>query len=299
MNGSRHGVRRPAPGWSRRGGSPRKWLAAATATVALVLSLSTAATTSAFTSQLTNSTNTAASAPFFTCAGADTAEGAAATTFLYPLLETTGTTAVDTSGNNRPGTYTATGVAYGQPGPCPRDTAKAITLDGAAGYVSGPATAQAGPAAFTIELWFKTTTTRGGKLIGYGNKPTGSSTNYDRHIYMSNSGQIYFGVYPNAVRTISTSTTTAYNDGRWHHVAASLSPTTGMALYLDGKLVATDTATTTAQAYPGFWRIGQDNLNGWTAIPLSTFFAGSLAYAAAYSTVLTPTQISDHYTAGR
>jgi hypothetical protein len=297
MNGSRHGVHRPAPGWSRRGGSPHKWLAAAAATVALVLSLATVGTTSALTARVTNSTNTAASAPFFTCTGADTAPGPAATTFLYRLLDTSGPTAVDTSGNTQPGTYTASGITYGQPGPCPRDTAKAITLDGSAGSISGPATTATGPATFTIELWFNTTTTRGGKLIGFGSVRTGSSGQYDRHIYMTDKGQVYFGVYPNAVKTIST--TTAYNDGRWHHVAASLSPTTGMALYLDDTPAIRDPATTTAQAYNGFWRIGQDNLNGWTNQPTSTFFAGSLAYAAAYSTVLTPTQISDHYTAGR
>jgi len=99
------------------------------------------------------------------------------------------------------------------------------------------------------------------------------------------------------MRTIST--TTAYNDGTWHHVAATLSPTTGMALYIDGQLAATATATATAQTYAGYWRIGYDDLTGWTAQPTSALFAGSLAYTAAYNTVLTPTQVRDHYNAGR
>ena len=298
MSGAQHGAQHGATGVPYRpAGSAHRWLAAAAAAAALVLSLLTATTTSAFTARLTNTTDTAASAPFFTCTGADTAVGPAATTFLYRLQESAGTTAADTSGNNRPGTYTASGVTYNQPGPCPRDTGRAITLDGTTGYISGPATAQPGPGAFSVEMWFKTTTTRGGKLIGYGNSATGNSTNYDRHVYMSNTGQVYFGVYPNTVKTIAT--TTAYNDGAWHHIAATLSPTAGMALYLDGQLAATDTTTTTAQTYTGFWRIGDDNLNGWTNQPTSTFFAGSLAYTAAYTTVLTPTQIRDHYTAGR
>ena len=288
-----------ATGVSRRpAGSAHRWLAATAATAALVLSLLTATTTSAFTARLTNTTNTTASAPFFTCTAADTAVGPAATTFLYRLLESAGTTATDTSGNNRPGTYTRRGVTYNQPGPCPRDTARAVTLNGTTGYISGPATTQPAPTTFTVELWFQTTTTQGGKLIGYGDAFTGNSTSYDRHVYMSNTGQVYFGVYPNAVKTIITTTTT-YNDGTWHHVAATLSPTAGMALYLDGQLAATDPTTTTAQAYSGFWRIGDDNLTGWTNQPTSTFFAGSLAYTAAYTTVLTPTQIRDHYNAGR
>ena len=54
-----------------------------------------------------------------------------------------------------------------------------------------------------MEAWFKTTTTAGGKIIGFGNRSTGNSTSYDRHLYMSNTGRLYFGVNPDA-RTIST-----------------------------------------------------------------------------------------------
>ena len=61
-----------------------------------------------------------------------------------------------------------------------------------------------GPQTFSIEAWFKTTTNDGGKIVGFGNAQTGGSSannnaspgssNYDRHIYMMNDGQLVFGV---------------------------------------------------------------------------------------------------------
>ena len=40
-----------------------------------------------------------------------------------------------------------------------------------------------------------------GKIVGFGDQPTGNSSSYDRHIYMDAAGQVYFGVYNNGVFT--------------------------------------------------------------------------------------------------
>jgi len=242
-----------------------------------------------FTARITNSTNTVGSATF-TCTNAAIGDRAF---FAYPLSDT-GTTAADISGNGRAGTYQGT-ITRTAAKACARDTGGSARLNGTNNYIS-TATSVANPAVFTVEVWFNTTTTTGGKLIGFGNAQTGTSNTYDRHVYLTNSGQVVFGVYPNAVRTVTSPS--FYNDGAWHHAVATLS-TAGMALYVDGTLVASDPAVTTAQAYAGFWRIGFDNLNGWTSQPSSSYFAGSLAYAAVYTTALTATQVKSHYVAGR
>lgn len=114
---------------------------------------------------------------------------------------------------------------------------------------------------FTTAIWFRTTTTSGVKRIGFGNSRTGSSGNYDGHIYMANSGTLYFGVYPGSVKTINT--TSFYNVGNWHQVVASLSAA-GMKLYVDGDLVASNASVTTAQNYSGYIGIAYDNVNGGT-----------------------------------
>lgn len=149
-----------------------------------------------------------------------------------------------------------------------------------------------GPQTFTAEAWVKTTSTSGGKILGFGNTDRGNSGSYDRHIYMQNDGRVTFGVYPNAVRTVTSAA--AYNDGAWHHVAASLS-STGMRLYVDGQLVAQRADTTSAQVYSGTWRVGGDNLSGWTSRPSSDYLAGTVDEIAIYPTALSLGSVRDHY----
>ncbi|MFD3456516.1 LamG-like jellyroll fold domain-containing protein [Streptomyces sp. NPDC058691] len=152
------------------------------------------------------------------------------------------------------------------------------------------------PAAYSIETWFRTTTTSGGKLIGFGDRNVDDnlSANYDKHLYMANDGRLVFGVYNGGTRTVTT--TGAYNDGAWHHVVATQGGD-GMKLYVDGSPAGSGT-TTTSQDYAGYWRIGGDNLSGWPLQPASAFFAGQLDETAVYPLVLTAAQVADHHTLG-
>ncbi|HZC73140.1 MAG TPA: LamG-like jellyroll fold domain-containing protein [Jatrophihabitans sp.] len=238
-----------------------------------------------------NSSDSWSAVPYFTCANA----ALAANPYLYYQLgEASGPSAADSSGNNHTGTYHG-GISYGQPGACARDHRSAVTLDGSSGYITTP-DAVTNPAVFTLETWFKTTTSRGGKLLGFGSAQTGTSLlgAYDRHLYMTNSGQLVFGVYPNTVKTITSPA--GYNDGTWHLADATLSGA-GIALYVDGQQVAIDPTVTTAQNYTGYWRIGYDTLFGWPNQPTSSYFAGTLNHVALYAAALTAAQIAAHYNA--
>jgi hypothetical protein len=211
---------------------------------------------------------------------------------LYRFNESAGTTATDSSGNARTGTTQGTTTRVS--GSCVANASPALTLDGTTGYVSTAASV-AGTNVFSVELWFRTTTAAGGRLIGFGNAQTGVSGSYDRHIYMTNAGKLIFGVYPGSVKIITSPL--SYNDGAWHHVVATLSAA-GMKLSVDGSVVASDAATTTAQSYTGFWKVGFDSLSGWTSIPTSRYFAGTIDSAAVYTTALSGAQISAHFAAG-
>jgi hypothetical protein len=92
---------------------------------------------------------------------------------------------------------------------------KGIDLDGTDDYFS-TSVQYTNPQTFTLSAWFKTTTNQGGKIIGFGNAQTGSSSDYDRHIYMDNSGKVYFGVSNGPLNVLTSST--SYNDGIWHQV---------------------------------------------------------------------------------
>jgi len=147
--------------------------------------------------------------------------------------------------------------------------------------------------AYSLEFWFKSNSGTGGKLIGYGSSRTGSSSSYDRHVYLTNSGQLIYGNYPGGVQTVSSPGGRSYTDNQWHHVVASQG-SSGMALYVDGQLVASNSVTG-AQAYTGYWRLGGDNLNGWPSAPSNHNFTGQLDEVAIYGKALTAQQVSQHY----
>jgi hypothetical protein len=176
-------------------------------------------------------------------------------TFYYRVDETSGATVLDSSGSGRTGTEVAA-PTQGSAGLLSTDADAGVAFNGSSQYAYTSAS-YVNPTIFTIEAWFKTTTASGGKIVGFGTAQIGNSGTYDRHIYMSNSGQVYFGVYPGSVKTINSAA--SYNNGAPHHVVATLS-SAGMFLFVDGSQVASDPTTTTAQNYTGFWRVGDDNV---------------------------------------
>ncbi|WP_461789534.1 LamG-like jellyroll fold domain-containing protein [Pedobacter sp.] len=173
---------------------------------------------------------------------------------------------------------------------------RAYSLNGTTNYMS-TSNSYSSPAAFTVSCWFKTTTTEGGKLISFGDAQTGSSSAHDRHIYMVPNGRLYFGVYPSAVRTINS--TTSFNDGNWHHVVGILSAS-GMFLYVDGTLLASNANVTTAQSYTGYWRIGYDRMdNSWTDWPsgarTQAYFNGAIDDVVIYNRGLSAAEVANLY----
>ncbi len=216
----------------------------------------------------------------------------------WRLDEAAGTVAADSSGKNNTGTYRG-GYTLGQTGICGGTT----IFNGSSGYVSTTnQVAFPGPGTFSEEVWFSTTSTAGGKLIGFGDGTTGESSNYDRHIFMGRDGKINFGVTTSLLNLgrFSITSPLAYNDGIWHHAAATLS-SAGMRLYVDGTLVAQNTSVTTAQAYAGRWRLGGDSMAGWWPVLTSgsNYFGGALSNAAVWNTyALTPADVWNHFIAG-
>lgn len=246
--------------------------------------------------RVTNSTNTAASGIFASCQSGVRDFSAFV---AYPFAESAGPTAADATTNGRNGTYSATGVTYAQAGPCPRDAGRSVLLNGTTSVIRGPQASN--PQVFSVQVWFRTTTTLGGKLVGFGDSlllDQQSVLGYDRHVYMTATGQLTFGVQPAAGRRTVTSPA-AYNDGAWHQVVGTLG-SNGLRLYVDGQLVASDPAVTSAGVYSGAWRFGWDNLTLWPGATLiGNRFAGHLAWGAVFPTALTPTQVEWLYATGR
>ncbi|MEU1485861.1 LamG domain-containing protein [Streptomyces sp. NPDC005752] len=204
--------------------------------------------------------------------------------------EGTSTFAADTTGGMNNG-FLRNAPAYRQTPAAIAGDSTAIGFDGAAEYAySNKLHAQ--PVRFSVETWIKTTTTRGGKVIGFGNLTMQNSTRFDKHVYMANDGRLVFGVNSGGRRTVTTAG--AYNDGAWHHVVATQG-TGGMRLYVDGQLRASNLLYTGNESYPGYWRVGGDNLSNWANRPTSNFFAGQIDETAVYPTALSASQVSAHY----
>ncbi|WP_199737943.1 LamG-like jellyroll fold domain-containing protein [Cellulomonas sp. PhB150] len=183
-----------------------------------------------------------------------------------------------------------TNAALGDPG-------YAMSFDGSTGYAYSDKTAPA-PSVYSVETWFKTTSSSGGKLIGYGNGQPNTGTgdtrqsgNYDRQVYMTNAGKLIFGTWVGSAATVTSPK--SYNDGQWHQVVATQG-SGGMSLYVDGVRVGRN-GISAAQPYVGSWRVGGDNLSGWPSQPSSSFFGGQIDETAVYPTALSGLQVEQHY----
>jgi signal peptidase I len=288
--------------------------------VAVVISVAVvtfATTSAALTAKVTNSTDTAGTRAFFTCRDAITKT---ASGYLGWALDGSSMTEADLTGNSRTGYHSQALSTYTTSVGCLRDTPKAaITFAGNRCVYQLPNTLAAAtpPTNFSLEAWFRTSTTSNGQIIAFGNsRNTVTDSNHDRKIYLDRDGRIVFGLYPGAVKIVYSPAGTNYADGTWHHVVATLSTSgdaslSGQRLYVDGQLAMANTAVTTAQAYDGYWKVGCGNLAGWqnaaTAEAGNTsnydysgpsYFTGQIQFAAVYSTALTAAQVKEHYVAG-
>jgi hypothetical protein len=227
--------------------------------------------------------------------------GAGAST--YWRLDNAGpTVGADSSpGNNLELSYGGPTFA-GDTGAVANDPSRSTTFNGTSAYAYGQNRGNA-PTVYTAEVWFKTTTTQGGKIFGFGSgQPNrlgtnpGLSSNYDRNLYMTDAGTLIYGVYAGGTKTVTSAR--PYNDGTWHHAVATQG-SDGIRLYIDGAQIGALPTQTTAQNYWGSWRIGGDQLNGWPLRPTSNYFAGSIDEFAVYPSVLTAAQVSQHYNLGK
>jgi len=279
----------PRAGRARRTAAPARRAVVLTVAGGLLAALPGAWAT--FNATTADDANTFAAATWFTCAAAAAGEQAAQ---YLPLQETSGTVAANRGTFTGNGTYAGT-VTYGVTGPRCGSAGGAVQLDGATAYVWTPIQVPS-PSPFSTQLWFATSTTRGGYLVGFGNGTNGdTSSAKDRLVYMTDAGKLSFGVYDSTPHTVTS--TSSYNDGKWHLVTATFSARTGARLYVDGALVASNSSYTAAEPDTGYFRAGYDNLSGWPGAPTSNYFAGSIAHLGIFSTALSATEVADQFAA--
>ncbi|MBC9227704.1 PKD domain-containing protein, partial [Aeromicrobium sp. zg-636] len=207
----------------------------------------------------------------------------------WPLSETSGTPVLDWAGLDD--MTTSGSVTRNQAGPMIGQSSLASRFSGSNSFAA-TSTIKDAPSVFSVEAWFKTSSTSGGKIVGFGDKRTGTSSSYDRHIYLSGNGTVRFGVYPGSTSVVSSNS--GYNDNQWHHVVGTLGPD-GQALFVDGVRVGTASATS-AQAIRGYWRIGGDSVSSWPGAG-SNYLNGTVSDVAVYDRALGRTEVDRHWVA--
>jgi signal peptidase I len=275
------------PSRPTRSSRPRRVAATAVA-AAVVVGAGTGPASAAFTKKVANpSSSLSAAAHFYSY----NAEVQGDSPYLYWRLdETSGTAIGDSSGNNRGGSLVSQTSALNQTGALTSESPNRAISFTVAGINANSAVTPSG--AFSVEAWVKTTSTSGGRILGFGNA-TGqtTSTTVDRQLYLAPTGKVYFGI-GSAKTTIPS--TSAINNGAWHHVVGTYtSGPNGMKLYVDGVLQGQSSAT--PQSFSGYWRAGGEHLTGWAGNPNDDYFEGSLDELAVYTDVLTPAEISSHF----
>ncbi|MEU2718843.1 LamG-like jellyroll fold domain-containing protein [Streptomyces sp. NPDC007205] len=211
--------------------------------------------------------------------------------------ETDGTFAADSSGAGNGGIHRGASTRGIIPGAVP-DSNAAVGYRGADGYTYSERPSPT-PTSYSLETWFKTSTTTGGKLVGFDSRTwMMRSRRYDKHVYMTNDGRLVFGVYAGGARTISSRA--SFNDGKWHHVVATQGRG-GMQLFVDGTLQASNPRVVTSADYAGYWHVGGGQLGGlagWPSSPSSLCFAGQIDETAIYRSVLSAAQVAQHHSLG-
>ncbi len=115
-------------------------------------------------------------------------------------------------------------------------------------YVTLPSLAATSGGAFTVDAWFRSTATpsqinaEGGAMTIY-SEGNGSVFNPVFQLYLNSSGQVRFFHRDNAGVTASGGSTTAYNDGLWHHASVVKEAPGSRRIYVDGVLTGTSATT--------------------------------------------------------
>lgn len=210
----------------------------------------------------------------------------------WRMSEGSGTTATDTSTQNRAGTYSGN-YTQGQTSPLTWEPGQR-SVSFSSGLVTANL-AETAPSAWSLEAFIKTGTA-GGRIIGFGNgSGSTASTQTDRHLYMSSLGRIVLGVGTTTKYTAVTPL--SYNDNAWHHVVGTYTQAGGLRIYVDGTLRVTNSNTPTASPnYTGRWRAGAEDLSAWTPTG-ATYFVGQLDEIAVYSSALSAARVTAHYNA--
>ena len=139
----------------------------------------------------------------------------------WSLGERSGTAASDSAGLDD--LVGSGGIARGAAGAIRGDADGAASFTGASGFFASQ-TPRQGLHTVTVEAWFSTRSTAGGKIVGFGDQQTGLQRQLRPAAVARRRRQGPLRRLRQRLRRRAR-LATAYNNGSWHHVVATLGPT--------------------------------------------------------------------------
>ncbi len=202
--------------------------------------------------------------------------------------ESTGTVAHDSSGNGDNGQY-AGGFTLGVPGALLTDSDPAASLDGSTGYIDfGTRFPFVGTVPMTLEIWAKPaalTTSYPSLFSRQINSPRSGYFMFVRDTGNGDSNTFGFERWNDA--GYQTAWLQAPVSNAWHHFVGTFDGTTARA-YMDGQLVASDSATQALGSFTATLQVG-------TCVLGQDFFAGAVDEIAIYGAALSQARVLAHY----
>lgn len=159
------------------------------------------------------------------------------------------------------------------------------------------------PSTYTIAGWFKMPTiTSGGTLMELADVQQGTPADYDRILWIDNTGHLRWGVNNGGTGEEQTDAT-AITANTWYYVLVSFTSGGAVSGYLNGTRVFTSStaANDTPDNYNGYWRLGYGYMSAatWANTPTDPYFDGYLAGFTYYAgTALTTANDTTLYDAG-
>ena len=202
----------------------------------------------------------------------------------WRLGESSGTTAFDSSGNNRHGTY-VNGATLGVGGAVPSDTAAAF--NGSTQYGSIPYNSAYNASRFTAEAWAMVKGGSGTYRAVASSRDWASGKNYGWVLYASTSNTWEFWIASGG-KWQSVGGPTIVND-RWTHLVGTYDGSTAR-LYVNGSLVASRSIWSFGANTRQPLRVGA----GDSGNP-KYFFPGVVDEVATYNKVLPSDRVQAHY----
>ena len=147
----------------------------------------------------------------------------------------------------------------------------------------------AGPATFSVEAWVKSTSTTGGRFLGFGNQ-TGQnpSTTVDRAALHGAQRQ---GLLRHRHREDQRGQQQRTQQRRLAPRGRHLRDRHQRHEAVRRRRPPGSDRTATAQNFTGYWRAGAEQITGWTGNPTDDYFEGSLDEIAVYTDVLSPAEV--------